>query len=334
MIQDHSSSLEDVTGTDSTSSRREILHSIWKHGCVMTTTTSLAWGISGLNEAAWAEVAENEVESNSRVSSSLSMSTTTTTTKSTEDAEITDKIYIEIEGLPSSSSSSSVKQPPQRIVIGLFGKEAPEPVQILLALVRPTGWGTPCRPKVEKLLQKEQLEANKVYKSCIEQQNQGVTLKDSTIWRIYPNQQFDIGAVSGRFLAREYPNYRSPPAEIPILRHDRPGIVSVRRGNEGGFGFTIYYHTDQDDNNNNNKSKNIPNELDSTHIVVGKVLEGFDVLAALNRVPVVTSSNFLAGQRNPLKAPDRSCRYGGGNLYCNENKPLSKLTIVDCGTLA
>jgi cyclophilin family peptidyl-prolyl cis-trans isomerase len=302
----------------SSSSRRDILHSIWKNSAITTMTS---WGLSSWN--AWAV----EDESNNGVAS---------LTRSTEDAEITNKIYIDIQGLPSSSSSST-KQPPQRIVIGLFGKEAPEPVQILLSLVSPTGWDSPCRPKVEKLLQKEQLEANKVYNACIEQQNQGVTLKDSTIWRIFPNQQFDIGAVSGRFLAREYPNYQNHPLDTPPLRHDRPGIVSVRRGNEGGFGFTIYYFNEDDDDSINNKNKNIPNELDSTHIVVGKVLEGLDVLAALNRVPVVTSSklNFMAltGERNQ-KAPDRSCRYGSGNVYCNENKPLIKISIGDTGVLS
>jgi hypothetical protein len=40
----------------------------------------------------------------------------------------------------------------------------------------------------------------------------------------------------------------------------------------------------------------------------------------------------LTGGPKSSNAPDRSCRYGGP-MYCNENKPLVKLKIADCGVL-
>lgn len=238
-------------------------------------------------------------------------------------AQVTNKVYLNIKGLSSPSSSTSSADP-KRIVIGLFGKDAPESTNKILKLFSKEGLPAPCRPRAERSLQKEQLEANKVYNSCKESEDQGVSLQYSQIWRIIPNERIDVGAVSGKFVAREYPEWKET-KEATSLRHDVPGVVSVRRGNDGGFGFTIYPGNGQD-----------AGVLDEDHIVVGRVLEGMDVVQELNSVPVVTSSkvNYMAltGGTTTKNAPTRACRYGGP-MYCNENKPLVKLSLSETGVI-
>jgi hypothetical protein len=63
-------------------------------------------------------------------------------------------------------------------------------------------------------------------------------------------------------------------------------------------------------------------------------VEGLDVIEALNNVPVVQSSSLnymaLTGGTTTKNAPSRACRYGGP-MYCNENKPLVKLSITQAG---
>lgn len=74
------------------------------------------------------------------------------TTSST--AEITDKIFINIKGIPGTDEQ-------KRIVIGLFGKDAPNSVTKLKDLVTRQGLPAPCRPKPERSLQREQLEGKR-----------------------------------------------------------------------------------------------------------------------------------------------------------------------------
>lgn len=240
---------------------------------------------------------------------SLASDATTTT------AEVTDKIYINVKGIPGADE-------PQRIVIGLFGKAAPTSVAKLKALVSNAGLTAPCRPRAERALQKEQLEANKVYNSCIEGQDQGVSLQYSQIWRVIKDERIDMGAVSGKFVAREYPDWNDAASG---LKHDAPGVVSVRRGNGGGFGFSIYPGNGL-----------VPTYMDDEHIVVGRVIDGLDIVQALNQVPVIQSSkvNYMAltGGTTTKNAPTRACRYGGA-MYCNEFKPLIKLSITQTGVV-
>lgn len=231
---------------------------------------------------------------------------------SAAEAEVTDKIYIDIKGL----SSSPEDPTPQRIVIGLFGKDAPEAVAMLKALVSPQGLQAPCKPKEIRSLQKEQLEANKVYNSCIEGQDKGVNYDYSTIWRVVKDERIDVGAVSGKYIARQFPDWTGD----NDLKHDTAGVVSVRKGNDSGFGFTIY------------PGNGDPTFLNKKHLVVGRVLEGNDVVKTLNNVAVVTSAKLPSfSELSP--APSRACRYGGKQLYCNEYKPLQKLSLSSTGVL-
>lgn len=236
-------------------------------------------------------------------------------TENTANAVITDRIYLTIKGLGPD---------PKTIVIGLFGKDAPNSVAKIKKLVSDTGLPAPCRPRAERSLQKEQLEANKVYSSCKDKEETGVNLKFSSIWRVIKDERIDVGAVSGRFVARAYPTWSETGPSI--LKHDAPGTVSVRRGDDSGFGFVIY----PGDGRTNTEA------LDEDNIVIGKVLDGTDVVRELNEIPIIISSKYnymgLTGGPKTSNSPDRSCRYGGP-MYCNENKPLIKLSIIDTGIL-
>lgn len=243
------------------------------------------------------------------VSTLMTMAASSAEAASVSDAQVTDRIYIDVKGI-------ALDQPPQRIVIGLFGKDAPEAVRMLKSLVTKEGLQADCKPKEIRALQKEQLEANKVYNACVEGQGQGVNYDLSTIWRVIRDERIDVGAVSGRFVARQFPTWQGS----NDLTHDAPGVVSVRKGNDSGFGFTIYPGGGGDASN-----------LDANHLVVGRVIEGMNVVESLNQVPVVTSKFAL--QAELPTAPNRSCRYGGGQLYCNEYKPLQKLSIISTGVL-
>lgn len=245
---------------------------------------------------------------------------------SAETAVITDRIFLDVKGLPSSQASA---ESTRRIVIGLFGNDTPESVSKLKQLVSPQGLATPCKPRAERTLQKEQLEANKVYNNCIDNQDKGVNYDYSTIWRVIADERIDVGAVSGKFISREYPIWEEKPSPSSNnLKHDTPGVISVRRGNEGGFGFMIYPGKGKGGGNTN--------LLDSENIVIGRVIEGMDIVQEINDIPVITSSKVnymgLTGGPTTKAAPNRSCQYGGA-MYCNENKPLVKLSIFKTGVL-
>ena len=219
-------------------------------------------------------------------------------------AEVTDKVYVDIKGLPPLEGA-----PPggtRRIVIGLFAKEAPSSVGKLVKLMSNEGLPAVCKPKEEKLLQKDQLEANKVYNSCIEGQEKGVNYDFAQIWRIIKGERIDFGSVAGRFIAREFPNWEE--SKTNGLKHNVPGVVSVRRGSDSGFSFTIYP--------GGNTS---PKDLDENNIVIGQVIEGLNVIEALNETPVVKAAKLnymgITGGPNAKDAPTRACLYGGP-MYC------------------
>lgn len=116
-------------------------------------------------------------------------------------------------------------------------------------------------------------------------------------------------------------------SSVSGLKHDLPGLVSVRKGSNSGFGFTVYP----------GGSAENTEDLDTNHIIVGQVLEGLDIIEQMNNLPVVAAAKVnykgLAGGSGFQEGPSRACRYGGTQLYCNENKPLQKLTMYNTGIL-
>jgi cyclophilin family peptidyl-prolyl cis-trans isomerase len=247
---------------------------------------------------------------------------------SSSDAQITSKIFLQLNGLPTDESNDLNEFSEDIITIGLFGNDAPQATSILKQIVSKDGYSTKCKPKEVRTLQREQLEANKVYNSCMEMQDtKGVTYDLSTVWRVVKNERIDVGAVSGKFVARENPLFTGGNER---LKHDVEGVVSVRKGSDGGFGFVIYPGISAKNNA----------DLDEDNIVVGRVIDGMDVVRRLNQIPVIQSAqglNYkgLGGSTSSKRsaAPSRACRYGSKELYCNEFKPLKKISIQKTGTL-
>lgn len=244
---------------------------------------------------------------------------------SSSDAKVTSKIFIQLKGLPTDESNDINQFSEDIITIGLFENDAPEATSMLKKLVSNEGLSTKCKPKEVRTLQREQLEANKVYNACMETQDtKGVNYDLSTVWRVVKDERIDLGAVSGKFVARQNPFFDGG---NPNLKHDIEGIVSVRRGNEGGFGFTIY------------PSSGKNQELDEDNIVVGRVIDGMDVVRRLNNIPVVQSAQGInykgltGASASKRSAPSRACRYGSTELYCNEFKPLKKILIQKTGQI-
>jgi len=216
---------------------------------------------------------------------------------SSSTAKVTSKITIQLKGLPSDTDEFSE----DIITIGLFGDDAPQPVSILQKLVSSDGYFAKCKPKESRTLQREQLEANKVYNSCMDTQDtKGVTYDLSIVWRIVKDERIDLGAVSGKYIARESPFFEGGNNQ---LKHDIEGVVSVRKGSDGAFCFSIYP--------GGQKQGNV--ELDEDYIVVGRVIDGMDVVRKLNNVPVVQSAGinykgFSGNASSKRSAPSRACR--------------------------
>jgi len=217
-------------------------------------------------------------------------------------------------------------------VLGLFGKDAPESVQKLQSL-HSAGLAAPCKPlKEDFLIQREQLEANKVYRSCTETQDKGVTYDYAQIWRIVKDERIDFGSLSGKFIAREFPTWAEKTTTKSASDYLSLGnckyLVGVRKGSDSGFGYTLFPLATASSNK----------DFLENYLVVGKVIEGEDVVSRINDVSVVNSAknvNYMAivgGGGTKNNAPNRSCRYGGP-MYCNENKPLTKLTMFRTGVL-
>ncbi|CAN8066366.1 unnamed protein product [Agarophyton chilense] len=95
------------------------------------------------------------------------------------------------------------------------------------------------------------------------------------------------------------------------LSHDAKGLVSVQRG--GSFEFSVLLAPDA--------------ELDSTHLVIGRVVDGMNVVQVLGNVPTNRKTN-RDGFRNIGKA------IGDARAKVDlEDKPLQKIQITNCGLL-
>jgi len=256
---------------------------------------------------------------------------------------VTDKVNVDLAGLLPSGDSAEISKT-QRIVFGLFGNDAPTSVGTLKQLFGKDGLPAPCKPlKTDFLIQRSQLEANKIHRSCTENVNSGVNVsyEYSQIWRIIKNERIDFGSVSGKFIAREFPTFSEQKEVTPtsiveyITSQKIQYLMAVRRGNESGFGFTVFPTTTilKDLQRTGNEKNEDVSDFVQNYIIVGKVCDiSNPLIEQINQVSVVNAAKginykgMMTGAGDEKNAPDKSCRYGGP-MYCNENKPLKKLTL-------
>ena len=341
---------------DYSSSRRRWMYQTQQKFATTAAALTVVVALPSSTKAAYGSSVEEEKEDSTTTTTTTTTRNTSTrnTNSNTKIGVVTDKVYVDIAGLgiQSESESSAEISKTQRIVFGLFGDDSPNSVNKIKQLFNSkVGLPAECKPlKKDFLIQREQLEANKVYRSCVEgvESNSNVNYLYSQIWRIIQNDRIDFGSVSGKFISREFPTWNENENKNDNEDEDngesdgfantakkiteytsQPTIhylMAVRRGNDSGFGFTVF------------PTENLMNNQDflDNYIVIGKVCESTDsIIQQINNVSVVSTSkkiNYggIVGGKNKKNAPDKSCRYGGP-MYCNENKPLKKLTMFRTG---
>ena len=344
---------------DYSSSRRRWMYQTQQKLATTAAALIVVVALPSLTRAAYGSSVEEEKEDSTTTTTTTRNTSTRNTNSNTKIGVVTDKVYVDIAGLgiQSESESSAEISKTQRIVFGLFGDDSPNSVNKIKQLFNSkVGLPAECKPlKKDFLIQREQLEANKVYRSCVEgvESNNNVNYLYSQIWRIIQNDRIDFGSVSGKFISREFPTWNENENKNDNENEDnntggngesdgfadtakkiteytsQPTIhylMAVRRGNDSGFGFTVF------------PTENLMNNQDflDNYIVIGKVCESTDsIIQQINNVSVVSTSKKLnyggiVGGKNKKNAPDKSCRYGGP-MYCNENKPLKKLTMFRTG---
>ena len=73
---------------------------------------------------------------------------------------------------------------------------------------------------------------------------------------------------------------------------------------------------------------------DEDYAVIGRVLdaESMAALAELDALPVVKAAEVL-GVEASKASREKACTYGSSNSYCNQNKPLKKVTLLRSAVL-
>ena len=156
-----------------------------------------------------------------------------------------------------------------------------------------------------------------VWKQCVASQAEPATYDGSQIWRVIQGRRVDAGAVRGKFALRDPPP--TPPTEGAALKHSEAGLLSVRRGG-GTFDFGITTGPDP--------------ASDADYVVIGRVVDGLDTLAALDALPVVKAAAMMGqSDRGAEGSREKSCAYGSTEAYCSQLKPLKKVTLARAAVL-
>lgn len=198
------------------------------------------------------------------------------------------------------------------LTVGLFGREAPESVEVFKRLATGkliVGCSEP--PEAEaNSVQRATLSTKSVYKQCVGSESVPVTYSGSLVWRIVQGKRVDAGQVKGIFALRQAP--QTSLSESPRLKHDAAGLLSVRRGG-GTFDFGLTTGPD--------------NEADADYVVIGRVLEGMAVLEEMDALPVVRAAEVFSQGEGASASRAKACAYGSANQYCSQLKPLKKLVL-------
>lgn len=193
--------------------------------------------------------------------------------------QITNKVFMEfriMEPLTEANNYSSYNAYRGKVVFGLYGKEAPKTVESFLSYMVTQG-----APPVSVAAQLREQQAGGVG-----DEEPVPSYASSLLTRLVPGEYVEGGRVTGlqRIQVAGYTQleYRgrivnSPPClESNELRHTTRGLLSKKRLDIGPeFAITVGPAPD----------------LDGSNVVFGRVLEGDDVLKAIEAVPVYTSGS-------------------------------------------
>ena len=162
-------------------------------------------------------------------------------------AEVTDRVFmdIKIQGVNTASENkrgSKIEDQAAaegRIVIGLYGKDAPETASLFRELFAGTLAAECKEMSLEAATQRELLQKKQPFKQCKAAEDKPVNLEDSQVWRILADERIDFGRLKGKFLLREAPEIQ----EANTLTHDRAGVVSAQphSGPSGGDIVPIWH---------------------------------------------------------------------------------------------
>ena len=201
--------------------------------------------------------------------------------------EITSKVNLDF---------SIARGKPQKVVVGLFGNEAPTSSRFFLNICKGDNSNglTYDGSQVSTLIKDKKIEINKF--------SLGSNLKQET----YKNE---VGTVRIRSIDLASSAIYN---DENNLSHDEAGLVSMKRGG-GSFGLTI-----------NTK----PNpDLDDDYIVIGKVLSGLETLDEINNIPV--SKEDALGTKNGFSNLAKNGGDSRGKI-ASVNRPLKKIIINQC----
>ena len=212
--------------------------------------------------------------------------------RSTSDAKVTDHVYFDL---------SVAGRPLGRLVIGLFGDDSPESTQIFKKLCRGEYVGKGGRR---------------------------AGYRGSTVSRVVKGERIDVGRIRQQFdegaqfsgMPQRLDAGVAPPTnfEVNSLRHDRQGVVSVKKGG-GDFGWSICAGP--------NGCSRVGGGMDDEMLVIGVVEKGLDIVEKLNEAPTNRKNSSNAFRTIGKIIGDSRAKVQ------LENKPLQKIAISDSGIL-
>eukprot|EP01038_Epipyxis_sp_PR26KG_P008017 gene8017-10865_t len=224
---------------------------------------------------------------------------------------ITEKVFLDIKIANYTEESKGKNRAAQgsgKIVIGLYGKDAPQSVAIFLETIRSNGTSLPTyyNSQFSRLSEEGIMEVEKV---------RGIN-------------SITIAGVEKYEYAGNVLDYK-PILEPNRISHNRRGLLTRKQLTAGPeFGITL----------KENK------ELDAFHIAFGEVLDGFEVLDAIANIPTYTYSTKTekgveGGLADKWFESQKSFYVGVGKTFGDlravdrRGKPLRRITIKNAGLL-
>jgi cyclophilin family peptidyl-prolyl cis-trans isomerase len=206
------------------------------------------------------------------------------------------------------------------MVVGLFGKEAPQAVAAFKSACAGK-LDVPCPTDVdttEELTERGKQSKKAALKACLGSASEPLSYSYSQVWSIQRGKRIGAGAVQGKFALRKAPV--TPLSESVVLTHDAAGLLSVRRGG-GTFDFFLSTAATPED--------------DEEYAVIGRVLDGIESLAGLDALPVVKAAEYggVVNVADTSQSREKACAYDSPQPFCAQLKPLRKVTLLRTAVL-